>query len=251
MGEGAGPGVGRHHVEGGPGQRADRVEAEVAPKFEPDLVADPVQDRRLEAGTLDGRAQALAALARLARRLAEGELVAIDVVDDSGRLDLGGWIDHAADRPLGPDGVPLAVPGIDAGEADALERAIEAVKVPPGHAVLAGHDRGLRAEQRRHAVGHLPGLMGLQRDHHEVLRADVLGIVGGRRVDRVLLAPVDQGQAAFADRCEMGAPGDQRDLGPLSPRQRGAKIAADGAGAIDANLHVQTPPVSPTATRAA
>src|SRR6185312_15840806 len=95
-------------------QRRDRVEAEIAPELEPDVVPDFWQDRGLEPGFLEQRCDLLHALGDFTVRLAESELVAGDVLDDTGGFDLGGGIDRAADHALRPDRVPLPVARIDA-----------------------------------------------------------------------------------------------------------------------------------------
>src|SRR5690606_11556456 len=95
-GDGAGAGIGRHDVERAAGERAQGVEAEIAPELEPDLVADIIEDRRLEAGLRESRAQGLGTRQGFPRRLANGELVAIDMADDARLGDLGRGIDDAA-----------------------------------------------------------------------------------------------------------------------------------------------------------
>ena len=61
------------------GQAADRVEGQVAPELEPDLGADVVQHRRLEAGAVKHCGDALHALAVAAVELAHRKAVALDV----------------------------------------------------------------------------------------------------------------------------------------------------------------------------
>ena len=100
------PVVGDDLVQRAAGQRRDRVEGEVAPELDPDLVADVGADRRLQPGRDQLLARAACALGLLARRLAEREAVAVDMADDAGRLDLGRGIDDAADRALRPDALP-------------------------------------------------------------------------------------------------------------------------------------------------
>src|ERR1700730_4437599 len=46
----ASAGIAADDVERAAGQRADRVEAEIAPQLQPDLVAYPLVDRRIEPG---------------------------------------------------------------------------------------------------------------------------------------------------------------------------------------------------------
>src|SRR5882757_7720281 len=72
------------HVEGCMRQRADRVEADIAPQLEPDLVADAIQHGSLHAGRREQFGEPPDVLAGLAGGFAERELITIDMLDDTG-----------------------------------------------------------------------------------------------------------------------------------------------------------------------
>ena len=72
--------------------------------------------------------------------LAEGEAVALDVLDDAGFDHLGGGARgrrRSRAHRSGAEAGPLRVAGVDRGEAGAFERAADLVEIPPGHAVHA------------------------------------------------------------------------------------------------------------------
>src|SRR5438445_572746 len=78
-----------------------------APQLEPDLVASAVEHRRCQPGCDEEIGEALHVRGGLGGGLAERKVVAVDVTDHAGRLDLGGGIDDAADGALGADFAPL------------------------------------------------------------------------------------------------------------------------------------------------
>ena len=218
--------VGRHHIERRPGQRADRIEAEIAPQLEPDLGADIVEHRRLEAALLQQPRDCRHPLGGRAIRLAKREFVAIDMLDHPRLHDLGRRINHRADHPLGPDGPPLPVLRIDRDQAPLRERAGQVVEIPPRHPVLAGHHRSAPPEQRPHMIGCLPGLMGLEPDDHHILRAE-LGRIGARLDPRNALAAVNDELETVAHRLEMSTTGNDRQLDALDTGKTDREIAAD------------------------
>src|SRR5439155_351629 len=88
-------------AEGGAGERGDRIERGVADELQPDLVAQPLLDRRLQAAAHELGRDLAAAVADRAVRLAEREPRSLDVADDARRGDLGRAVDDAADHGLG------------------------------------------------------------------------------------------------------------------------------------------------------
>src|SRR4029079_949324 len=98
-----------HNVERGAGQRADRIEAEIAPQLEPDLAADVPQNGRLETPRLKQSGDVFATGREAAVRLAQCELVAVNVPHHAGFDDLGGRVDDAAETPFGDERQPFPV----------------------------------------------------------------------------------------------------------------------------------------------
>src|ERR1700739_4343500 len=95
-------------------QRADRIEADIAPEFEPDFVVDALEHRRLHSGFGEQRRQPLHVRADLARWFTDRKAVAVDMADHAGGFDLGGGIDDASDGALRTQFSPLPAAGIDA-----------------------------------------------------------------------------------------------------------------------------------------
>ena len=211
--------VGDDVLERAAGQRRDRVEGQIAPELQPDLAADVVAHRRLQAGRDHLLGKPRDALALLARRLAQRKALAVDVADQARRFDLGGGIDHAADDALRPEPVPDRAAGIDRLQPRAFQRPADAVKIPPGHAVLHGDDGRVLAEQRRDLIQRRPDRMGLQRQHDIVLHAELVRLRGGPDRNGGLLAVLDQ-PSPFASHRRRDARRARRSTGrPGRPRQ--------------------------------
>ena len=161
------PGSSQMRLQGGAGQRADRIEGDVAPQLDPDLGADVGLHRRLEAGGDQGAAQRRDARRLGAVRLAQRQAVILDMADLARRDDLRRRIDHAADRALPARSGPIACrPGSTLARRRSRSGAVDAMEIPPGHAIDRHHHGGLRPQQRRHAVGDGRDGMRLQRDDH-------------------------------------------------------------------------------------
>ena len=82
--------------------------------------------------------------------------------------------------------------------------------------------------------------MGLEGDDDVILGPDLGGVVGAARMADPFLAVDQQLEAVRLHGREMGAAGDQGDIDP-SPRKLRSEVAADGAGAIDADAHQACP----------
>jgi hypothetical protein len=76
----------------------------------------------------------------------------------------------------------------------------------------------------------------LQADDHEILPPEFGGVVGAVRTHQMLFAADQQFQSALAHGGKMGGARDQADLG-AGARKLHAEIAADRAGAVDADFH--------------
>src|SRR5258705_8795056 len=119
-------------------QRAYRIEADIAPELEPDFVADPVKDGRLQPRLDEQCGEPFDIRGFFSGGFAEGKAVAIDMADDAGRLDLGCGIDDASDCALRTQFAPLPSARIDALKCRSLTLVAVLVEVPIGNPV----DRG-------------------------------------------------------------------------------------------------------------
>src|SRR5690606_5188779 len=193
-------------------------------------------DFRLQPGSFESGGESLDAVGFLAGRLTEAIAVAVGVLHDAWSNDLSGRIYGAADGALGADRLPLAPARVDAVKLQIGVLAFAAVGVPPGDAVLSRDHGGIRAEQRLHLLGDLPGLVRLESDDHVVLWAQVGRVLGRRHFRDLLFAINDQLKAVVLNRFQMRTASDQRnvDAGEL---QENTDMGADGARSVDTNLH--------------
>jgi hypothetical protein len=134
----AGAAVPAHLPHGGAGQRADRVERDVAQQLEPDVVAQVRLRRARETSGDHGLAEVEAALRDAAVGLADGEPGAFEVPYDSRPRQLRRRVDDTADGPFGREHRTDRAARGHALDAVAVVGAAVPVEVPPGDAVLGG-----------------------------------------------------------------------------------------------------------------
>ncbi len=231
--------IGDQHVQRRRRQRADRIERHVAPELDPELVADLGTDGRLEAGGDQRLGQRRRARRLLAVRLAEGEAVAIGVLDDAGLGHLGGGIDDAADGALGRQQLADYTAGVHALHAPAFVGAGELMEIPPGDAVDRRDDGRLRPQQRLHLLRGTWQRMRLQRDDDVVLRPGLRGGGDGADGDHRLAALAAQREALGLHRLQVRAARDDGHLGVTLGGELRRHQPAERAGAEDAELHGQ------------
>src|SRR6516165_8910492 len=145
-------------------QCADWVETHVAPQLEPDLVADPIENRRFHPRGREQIGETLDIRRDFAGRFAERKIVAIDVTDHARSFDLGCGINDAADGTLRAELAPLPAAGIDALKGGALMTPAVPVKIPIRNAVEGGHYARARAQQGLHPIDDAGDGMGLEAD---------------------------------------------------------------------------------------
>ena len=149
---------------------------------------------------------------------------------DPHRRELRGVPHHAGPAEHGRD-----IGGAGAGRVLAEDRRDALVAVD---AVLQGDDAGVRADQRLGQLGRGLGVPQLDREQHDIDRADLLRI--GRGVDlrqvQVAVHAFDL-QPVLAQRVEVGA---ARDVGDVMARglHPPAEIGADRAGRHRCDFHV-------------
>jgi hypothetical protein len=76
----------------------------------------------------------------------------------------------------------------------------------------------------------------LRQIDHDILRTKLCRSVGATRVDHALLVADLQPQSASAHGGEVGAAGNEADVGARA-REFDTEIATDRAGAVDADFH--------------
>mmetsp|Transcript_15087 Transcript_15087/g.47362 ORF Transcript_15087/g.47362 Transcript_15087/m.47362 type:complete len:336 (+) Transcript_15087:18-1025(+) len=162
--------VRRHDVQRGVRQRADGVEAEVSQQLDPHVRADVLEDRGLEAGGSEGRAQAADPLRGRPVELAQRQQRALGVDHLTGRPQVGSRIWDAAHDPVGRDGFQEPPLGVHRAQGVAVEGPAVLQEVPPGQAVLHGHDDGRVVEELGQVVEDGVDLVRLQGYHHDVHR---------------------------------------------------------------------------------
>ena len=113
-------GIADHLGKRGAGQRADRIEGDVAQKLDPDFVADARGERAAEAGFDQRFGDGAAALGARTIGLAERDAVAFVVADHAGLDDVGGEIDDGAEDVSARDGLRDDAAGVDSFQADGV-----------------------------------------------------------------------------------------------------------------------------------
>jgi len=228
--------VGRDHVDRRAGQRADRIEALVAPELEPDFVADVRADRGVEIRTRQQFMQLLDSRRARAIGLADRKLVAVLVADYARGHDLRRRQYDAADRTRVTEVRALHVAGIDARERQAVIRHARHVEEPVRQAIACGDDHRVGTKQRQHRQDRLRNRMRFERDDHAILNAEVGWRV--RASDALdVLVPVDQQpQALRAHGLEVRAARDEAHVG-TGTRELEAEVATDRTRAVNAHLH--------------
>jgi len=233
--------VGQDLAHGRPGHGADRVHRQVAPQLVPDVRANARRDRDVEAGAAQRRRERVEPRRSGARRLADDDAVPAVQPYHAGLRRAGaqvhGAADHAADGKRRGD--PAA--GVHAVEVAPGDRAAEAVEEPPRHAVERRQHGGVRTEQRADARDRTGQRLGLDRQHHEVLRAEFGGVVRrGQLRGHGAVGGLD-GQPPGPDGGERGAARVHANVGAARVGQPGRDDAADRAGAHDTDAHATRP----------
>ena len=219
-------------------ERADGIEAEVAPQLEPDLAADVLADRCLEAGAHQSVRQCLDAFTAFTTGLAQREAVALDHPHDPRGHQLCRGIYHAADHTLGLDMGGDHAARIDAVEATAFVRPGQLVKVPPRDAVDHAHHHGPGAEQPAQIGQQIAQLVRLHGQKHSVLGSGIGAGLHGSHTCGVLRAAVLalQHEAAGIDGFEVAI---ARDEGHVftGQGQPGPQITTDRTSPDDCDFH--------------
>ena len=220
------------------------LKGQIAPQLQPDLRAYVIENSRPEPALGKHLRDTLNPLGVTTIELPHRKPIAFNVADDPGLGHDRGRIGDATDDAPRIKPLKENAAGVDGSDHAICVLAAKLLEVPPRDAVLQRHHDRLWAQQRVQLIDDGLDLMGLERQEHDVVRAQFSNGVGraGRR-DGCLPVCLDQGQATLADCSKMGAPGNH---GHIMPRvsQTDGHVAANGTGADDTDPHVTrlTPP---------
>src|SRR6185437_3051942 len=131
-------GITRHLRQRRPGERAQRIECNIAEQFDPDFLADSRRDGATEARANQRFGDGAASFGPASIGLAKGDAVSFHVPDDARLSDFRPQIDDGSDHARRVDGI-----GYDSAGIDALQ-----IAVPPGDAVLRADYRGRGSDER-------------------------------------------------------------------------------------------------------
>ncbi len=149
----------------------DRVECHVAPELQPDLGADVIEHRRFQAGPGQRVSHTLHPLAGGSIRLAYRKPIALDMLDDTVRDELGRRIHDAADHPLPGNVLPDHTCWISAVHAGTCQLAAMTMKVPIRNTVLHWDNHCIVTEQFRDIGCNRCNLVSLHGEDDHILRS--------------------------------------------------------------------------------
>ena len=206
--------------------------------------ADIADDRCLEAGLAKQFGQGAQPRRIGAVGLAEGETVALDLLDHTGCNDFTGWINDASDDALGRKMCRDDTTGINALQLSALVRTAMFVEVPPRNSVLCRDDGRIRPDCCREFSGNRRDLVRLHAENENVLRTEVNeSIRRGQLLHGFRTILGDEFHAGRTHRLQIGAANHDADLGPDRCQFHGQKTA-DRAGADHTDSHCLCPSVA-------
>src|SRR5208282_1661987 len=169
-------------------QRADRIEARIAPEFRPYFGAHVANDRRLESGLPESSRDATNSFAFRSVDLGERETVALDVTDNAGAHNLRRGISDAGDHAVDQQIIRDNPAWIDTFQADALMGTSMLEEIPPGNSILRSEHCGLRTHDRSKVPHYRGDLMCLHAEDDQVLLADAGDTITRRDARDDLLA---------------------------------------------------------------
>jgi hypothetical protein len=110
------------------------------------------------------------------------------------------------------------------------------MEIPPWNAVHRERNRRIGTKQRCDGGGNRSQCRPLYRHQHDVLRAEIGGIIARAQLHGDRAVRCFHAQPIGADRVEMRTARDDGDLG-ATLRQEARQVTADRAGAEDAEPH--------------
>ena len=137
-------GIPQHLSHGCARERADRIQRSVAQDLYPDFVPNASRDRAAQAGGDESFGNLAGAFGARAVRLAESNAIALNVLNNPWRGNLGRKVNDRSNYTARFDGRGNDAVGIDTLKAHSFPRAAEALEVPPRNSILRADDCGVR-----------------------------------------------------------------------------------------------------------
>ena len=218
------------------GQRADRIEGDVAEQLHPDFMTNARRHARAQAGGDERVGERPDALRPRPIRFAQGEAIPFGMVDDAGLGDVGREIRERADDTLRLDRLRDRAARVHVLEVQAVQIARVVLEVPPGDAVLRADDRGAGIQQRPELRRQRGDAVRLYAENDDVRPADRVQIAGYLRLDLEVAVGTHNPEPAFVHRPQVRSAREQHDVG-ARPGEARADVSADGAGSDDRNPH--------------
>ena len=180
---------------------------------------------------------ALRGRAVVSRGLAHDQAIAKMVLHMAGRAHGTTGVHHTANDLVGRDGFRQAALWVHAGQGSVGPGPPKALQKPPGHAVHGGQHLGGGRHHRRNLWHDLFQGWGFHRQHNQVLRAQVRGLVRGDDLHRVIALRIAHAQAMFMQGLQGLAPRQHAQLHAWQACQQHAHPAPNGARAHHTDLH--------------
>jgi hypothetical protein len=218
------------------GQRADRVEGDVAEQLHPDFVPEPGRHRRAQASRDQRFGERPGALGPEPARFAQAQAIPFGVVNHSRLRDVCREISQRADDALRLDRLRDHAARIHSLEMQTVQFAWVMLKVPPRDAVLrADHDR-VRSQQWPELGRKSRQTVRLHAEHHDVRMADRVQVADNFRFDFEVAVRADDAESFLLHRAQVRATGEQHDICTRF-REARADVSANGAGPRNRNPH--------------
>src|SRR6266700_3994528 len=162
------------------------------------------------------------------------------MADDTRLDDLGRAVANAADHAGRVDGLGDDTPRVDALNHQVSVRARAPLGVPPRDSVLGSDDRDPGTQRTVQRIGNPREAVGIQYQEHDIGISGRAHVISGPRMGQEVTIRAEHPDTMLPDGGQMGAAGDQVDLG-AGTGEAGAHVPADGPRADDGEPHGPCP----------
>src|SRR5262245_7414044 len=218
------------------GQRADRVEGDIAEQLDPDLVAKARRNRTAKPGSNQRFDDSAQPVGLRAVGFAEADLVAFGMPDHARLHDVGREVGQRADDAPGLDRRGDDTSWIDPLQAEAIEFTAVRLEIPPRDAVLRADNHRVGAEEGPQLRRERRQAVSLDTQHDDVGVTDGTQIAGHFGPDFEVSKRAYHPQPALLHGAEMWTAREEQNVVTASSQQS-ADVTADRAGAGDDELH--------------